>query len=49
MISAIHEDNVSIKYEEMRGVKYEKIVLAFPQFYTLFWQHVLYKILCMLP
>ncbi len=49
MISAIHEDNGSIKYEEMRGVKYEKIVLAFPQFYTLFWQYVLYNILCILP
>ncbi len=39
-VSAIYEDDENVKYGEVRGVSFENIVLSFPQFYTLFWQHV---------
>ncbi len=39
IISAMHEDDGSIKYEEMCNISFHKIVLSFPQCYTLFWQH----------
>ncbi len=40
VFSAMHHDDGSIKYGEMRGVSFQQIVLSFPQFYTIFWQHV---------
>ncbi len=39
-VSAIHEEDGNVKYGEVRGISFENIALSFPQFYTLFWQHV---------
>ncbi len=40
MISATHNGDGNIKFEEMHGVPLYKIELALPQFYIIFWQYV---------
>ncbi len=39
-ISAIHYGDGHVKYKEMRDVPIDTTILAFPQFYTLFWQYL---------
>ncbi len=40
VISATHHGEGNIDYGEMRGVAFSKVILAFPQFYTLAWQYL---------
>ncbi len=40
IISAIHHGDGNVKYKEIRDVSIDKVILAFPQFYTLFWQYL---------
>ncbi len=39
-ISAIHHGDGHVKHNEFRDVPIDATVRAFPQFYTLFWQHL---------
>ncbi len=40
MISAIHYGDGGVEYKEICKVPFDKVILAFPQFYTLFWQYL---------
>ncbi len=39
-IRAIHHGDGNVKVEEMSNVKFDEVILAFPQFYALFWQYL---------